>query len=207
MGQINTWGARENGANQVGSHNGRWLAGWGEQGKKCRVGVGSGRSILVKYSVATRWFNRHNQKCTPQHTHACAHKCAHRGMHVKKHTETHAVACVSVGTTDAVWTVVFSAVKEGPEGLCCLTVHQGSAVTQWHRSPHVTHNAALTPVRVCQCVYVCVCVVGFHHVRYTTADVFMSGVGHCLVWLYAPPQCNMSGSIFICVYTHTHTHI
>lgn len=99
---------------------------------------------------------------------------------------THTHASVWVCTTDAVWTVVFSAVKQGPEGLCCLTVHQGSAVTQWHRSPHVTHNAVLTPPHVCVCWGISSC---------QTADLFMS-----VVWHRLAPYCNVSSTLITLFY-------
>lgn len=65
------------------------------------------------------------------HTQICPHEHAeHTHRHTPTHPHTHGTARVSAGMTDAVRTVVCSAVKERPEGLCCLTVHQGSAVTQ-----------------------------------------------------------------------------
>lgn len=55
-------------------------------------------------------FNTHIY--APTDTQICPQRHAYK---IKTHTYT--ITYVSVDTTDAVWTIVFSAVKEGPEGL------------------------------------------------------------------------------------------
>lgn len=188
MGQINTGRTLENAANRGATMAGGWqvrmsgekrYAGW-----VLEIRWVNGKSISMKLSITTRWFSRQTSEMQNK---------MHTRMWPRRHackTKTHTLTCVLVGTTDVVWTVVFSAVKEGPEGLFCLTVHQGSAVTQWHQSPRVTHNAVRTPPCLCECVSRCVA--GFHHVKHTTADLFMSVIWHCLVHLYAPLRCNVS---------------
>lgn len=136
--------------------------------------ISSGAEEADGWTEMLRYSEVESPRCTVKHMwHGCTHKSVRRSMpHPPPYTpplstHTRRTARVSAGMTDAVRAVVCSAGRERPEGLCYLTVHQGSAVTPTSPPTYppstVTHNAVLIPQRV----HACAC-----HVRHTRGHAF-----------------------------------
>ncbi len=139
--------------------------------------------MSVKFSIATRWFIRQNQKGTTKctHTHTHTHACTD--------TQRHTRSCFSGYDRCRMDSCILSS-KGGPRGSLLSDSTPGISCYTVTPIPSC-HTQCCPKTTVC----VCVCVVGFHHVRYTTADLFVSVVWHCLVHLYAPSQWNLSATL------------